>query len=101
MSMLSVNQINAQVKLNEMWKAVNVNNYPIKISLVSRAEEVAHTRAVSKGHLKEDLHTNLSQKTFLNDATHIWNKLPEGIKQCKSISCAKKAIKSFVAKLSV
>ena len=29
LKMLSVNQINAQVKLTEMWKASNVVNYPI------------------------------------------------------------------------
>ena len=30
-NMLSVNQINAQVKLTEMWKAHNVENYPLKL----------------------------------------------------------------------
>ena len=31
LNMLSVNQINAQVKLTEMWKANYVPNYPIKL----------------------------------------------------------------------
>ena len=29
--MLSVNQLNAQIKLTEMWKAVKKENYPIKV----------------------------------------------------------------------
>ena len=31
LNMLSVNQINAQLKLTEMWKAKHVPNYPIKL----------------------------------------------------------------------
>ena len=30
LKMLSVNQINAQVKLTEMWKAQNIEDYPIQ-----------------------------------------------------------------------
>ena len=29
-NLLSVNQMNAQIKLTEIWKSVNVKNYPIK-----------------------------------------------------------------------
>ena len=92
MNMRSVNQINAQIKLNEMWKSTHVINSPIKISIVSRSDEVACTRAITQGHLKEELLTNSSQRTFLNYAIHIWNKAPIAIKQSKSLSCAKKAI---------
>ena len=42
-----------------------------------------------------------SEKTFLNDATHIWNMAPETIKNCESIYRAKKAIKDFVKTLPV
>ena len=28
--MLSVNQMNAQIKLRKLWKAENVDNYPLK-----------------------------------------------------------------------
>ena len=31
LKMISVNQINAQIKLTEMWKASNMKNYPIKL----------------------------------------------------------------------
>ena len=32
--MLSANQINTQIKLCDMWKANNLENYPIKIEKV-------------------------------------------------------------------
>ena len=31
--LLSVNQINAKTKLQEIWKVMNTENYPLKISL--------------------------------------------------------------------
>ena len=30
--MLSVNQISAQIKLTEIWKAINQSKYPIKVT---------------------------------------------------------------------
>ena len=101
MNMKSVNQINAQIKLSEMWKSTNIINYPIKTNKVTRPDEVVHTRAVTQGHLMEDLPPNASQRTFLNDAIHIWNKAPLHIKQCNSLSSAKLAIKSFVLTLPI
>ena len=43
MKMKSVKQINAQIKLNEMWKSVNIENYPIKTNTVSRTEDVCYS----------------------------------------------------------
>ena len=98
---ISVNQINAQIKLNEMWKSVNISNYPIVTNAVSRIEEVAQTRAVSSGQLIEERVTNLSERSFIHDAMHIWNKAPSNIKECKSYSSAKKAIKMYVLNLPI
>ena len=66
--MLSVNQVNAQTKLVEMWNPVNVVGHP-----VSRPEEIATTRSAGKTLLKELGLANVSKKTFLYDVTHVWN----------------------------
>ena len=50
---LSVNQLNAQMKLMEMWKANNCTNYPTKIKKMESNEERSTTRAVSAGKLVE------------------------------------------------
>ena len=92
---------NAQIKLNEMWKSVNIPNYPIVTNVVSRVEDVAQTRAASAGQLKEAPVTYSSEKTFIHDATHIWNKAPLSIKQSKTFLSAKKAIKLFVLTLPI
>ena len=70
--MLSVNQMNAQIKLNEIWKYVHVHNYPIKTMALKRGDEAVNTRAVSLGVLNEAKVRSTSEKVFINDAIHIW-----------------------------
>ena len=55
MNMLSVNQMNAQIKLIEMWKSVHDVNYPVKTVPLHRTGDVGNTWAVSAGQLKEVL----------------------------------------------
>ena len=76
-NVLAVNQLNAQMKLLEMWKAINVDKYPLQLK---QQNSGATTRA---------------------DAVRVWNLAPDQIKDCKSIGQAKKAIKTFVEKLPV
>ena len=52
-NLLSVNQMNAQIKLTEIWKSVYVNNYSIKTSMLQRGSDAVNTRAMSHGVLKE------------------------------------------------
>ena len=89
-NMLSVNQINAQINLSEMWKSVPIKNYPIKTDIIHRNDDVKKTRAAASGLLCESKVSNMSQKIFLNDAIHIWDMAPTNIKTCASLISAKK-----------
>ena len=97
---LLVNQLNAQMKLCEMWKANNVDNYPTKVHKRNINDESrSTTRSTTKGVLLESGNSTLSQQTFINDATKAWNKAPPSIKNCVSITMAKKAVREFVKTL--
>ena len=48
MNLLSVNQINAKVKLQEIWKILNIEDYPIKIKLNMEHDDQVATRAMIK-----------------------------------------------------
>ena len=96
--MLSVNQINAQVKLTDMWKSSNVPNYPIQMEKINGTDVSGTTRAIARGDLMIKGSTSKSQSTFLNDASKIWNKAPLSIKLSDSLYTAKK-IKKFVSQL--
>ena len=99
--MLSVNQLNAQIKITEIWKAMHDPNHPLKIQKVNRESTVCLTRAVTNGDLKEVGKTNILQSTYISDASRIWNKCPASIKESESLWKAKTAIKNFVALLPI
>ena len=92
LNMLSVNQVNAQVKLTEIWKSLKVDNYPIHCQKLNYKPEARGTRASNRGDLVMDAATSKSQATFLNDAFKIWNAAPTEIKNSSTLATAKKEI---------
>ena len=61
----------------------------------------AVTRAANNSLLIEKGFSQISSKTFKNDAVRVWNKCPSNIKDCKMIYSAKKAIKDYVMNLPI
>ncbi len=47
-NMLSDNQVAAQIKLTEMWKASNDPQYPIKMKTKERQENAVETRSLTR-----------------------------------------------------
>ena len=75
--MLSVNQLNAQVKLLEIWKAINVEDYPLKIKQQTTNESGVTTRASEKGRPINIGKTTTTQNTSTSYAIRIWNLAPD------------------------
>ena len=99
--MLSVNQLAAQIKLTEMWKATNVSNYAIKVTKQAPAPNGRETRGVSSGKLVEPGKTNLVLNSCVGDGTRLWNIAPHSVKSTNTIFTAKKEIKKFVTSLPI
>ena len=99
--MLSVNQLNAKVKLLEVWKALNVEDYPLKVERQSTDASRVNTRADSTKKPIEIGNSLLVQKTCISDAIHLWNKAPNQVTSCSSLSQAKSVIKKFVRQLPI
>ena len=92
---LSINQMSAQTRLMEAWKAINVDDYCMKDTLKIRTKGAYKTRSsdmVLLDHGDDGLHTG-----FANPTSKIWNKAPRKIKQAESIYQAKKSIRDYVA----
>ena len=89
-NILSVNQLNAQIKISDIWKAVNVDNYPTKVILRTVNNDSAMTRSIVNGKLVETGKCALTQATFINDAIKAWNKSNEDVKQSLTYNVAKK-----------
>ena len=89
------------MKLTEMWKANNFNNYPIVFPRQMAADNTVNTRACLEGRLIELGTKPLTLKTFICDATRIWNNAPSQITKAHSIGVAKGEIKKFVKTLPI
>ena len=87
--MSAVNQIMAHIKICEMWKANNIDNYTIKVQTPQRNEESKVTRAITNNVLKESAKSNVTMSTFINDAIKAWNKCTDNIKEAKYYNAAK------------
>ena len=99
-NLLSVNQLNGQIKLTEVWKSINKTNYPIKWEIKSIPTDGSRvTRSSNNVTLKENKHSCYTSTSFLNDAAKLWNLTPLSLRECKSIYSAKKQIRTFVTSL--
>ena len=100
-NMLSVNQLNAQVKLLEMWKALNLVDYPLKIKQQTVTESGVSTRASHKGRPINIGKSNTTKNSSISDSIRVWNLSPITVTDSKNIYLAKKAIKSFARSLPI
>ena len=101
LNMCSINQLNAKIKLTEMWRMTKLDPLPPIIKKMESSNGTRCSRSISRGKLIEEGTSEKSTSTFINDATRAWNKAPENIKDCTSLYSAKKAIKAFVKTLPV
>ena len=92
-----MNQLHAQIKLTEMWKASNHPTYPLQIGKRILGDEIRSTRSVTMENLNEPK----SLTTFIGDATRLWNKAPSTIRNAKSIGIVKQEIKKFCHTLPI
>ena len=99
--MLSVNQLNVQVKLLEMWKLKNIADYPLKIAKHTIEENKCTTRASAQGKLIEIGRSNTTKNTLTSDATRIWNMAPRDIIDSITVCQAKERIKTYAKTLPV
>ena len=100
-NLMSVNQINGQIKIQEIWESRNIPNYPIQVAAQSINELGTSTRAGTSGRLIESGKSCLAQSTCLNDAIRIWNKLPSSVTSCETFNQIKCHAKLFAKSLPV
>ena len=100
LNMLSVNRMNAQIKLTEVWKAINLKSTPLNITLPSVDQNSKSSRSMTNGRLQISKGKSLnSQSTFINDSKKVWNAAPQKIRDCKTLYTVKKEIKKYVMTL--
>ena len=98
-NMLSANQLNASMKLLEVWKAINLPDYPLKINRQEIHTTGINTRADKVNRPIEVGKTNLCQKTCVSDAIRLWNKAPRSVTESASLHQVKNQIRMYVKSL--
>ena len=98
---LSVNQINAQIKIQEIWKAINIKDFPVSIQKHTVKESMSATRACTSGKLMEGRKSVITHKTCKNDAVKLWNFVPKHVQTCKSLNEIKTHTRIFVKTLPI
>ena len=92
---LSINQLVAEVRLMEVWKALNTNS-----SLSGLFEKVeGGTRAAESNKIKVALNSQLRENSFVYPTVKLWNSAPRSITLAKTQLKAKKEIRQFVKSL--
>ena len=99
LNLLSINQINAQIKLMEVWKSNRSPSYPVQWVNTNENKLRTDLRSSNQIQLKMTGMSNNQMSTFCNDAACIWNHAPDSIKSCTSIYTVKKEIKKFVSSI--
>ena len=95
----SVKLLNAQVKLLEVWKSQNLDNYPLEIKKQEVSESLVTTRAASNGRLVEIGRSAKTQNSSVSDAIRIWNSAPDSVTKSKTLYQVKNAIKAYIVSL--
>ena len=101
LNLQSVNQINAQIKLLDVWKSLQSEYHPMKWARRNENNLEQRTRAAKTNNLCEAHGGKILSSTFMNDAAKLWNIAPESIKNCVTVSSVKKQIKLFTATLPI
>ena len=99
-NLISVNQLNAQCKLLEVWKSLNNPRYPITWEKNERLLD-SRTRSIQNELLTEPGSSMKTKATFISDAAWVWNRALDSIKNCKSFYKVKVEIKKFIGTLPI
>ena len=97
----SVNQVACEVKLMEVWKSINVEDYPTQLETGPRSENPRTLRTSSLRQFDTSCKTKTGENSFHVSAAKLWNSAPANIKSAKSPFAAKKAIKMYCTGLPI
>ena len=97
-----MNQLCAETRLVEAWKAVHLEDYCMKDTLTIR-EKSKHMRTRSNDHtlLETGQKDKYSNGSFLYLTAKVWNSAPQSVKEATTLYQAKGAIKRFVRTLPI
>ena len=101
--LLSVNQLSAKIKLVEVWKSVQNEDYPIKLDSyhVTNRENNYELRPALNRTFMDCCRLKKFEHSFSIDAAHIWNVAPIDVTTAPTLGIAKNRIQIFCKTLPI
>ena len=97
---LSINQMSCEIRLIEVWKSLNLDNYCLK-EMFEKINSSQTTRLVNKIRLKANFKTRLRESSFHYPSVQVWNSAPLSVTKATSESQARNAIREYVKTLPI
>ena len=93
----------AQIKLLEVWKAVNVPGYAIVLEPYNqtRPSNTHDLRTQANRIFNDSAKLKIAEQSFSIDAGKVWNRAPESVTKAPTLYMAKRAIRTLVKSFPV
>jgi hypothetical protein len=98
---LSVNQLSAEIRLMEVWKSLNKENYCLNDLFEKAESNNGNTRSAGLNKLKTAFKTKIRENSFVYPSVQLWNSAPPAMTTETTELRAKKAIRNFVKTLPI
>ena len=92
---LSINQLACEVRLIEVWKALNTNEYCLK-DIFERTEGKAGLRSSTQVRLKTNFRSRLRDNSFHFPSVELWNNAPPEVTEASTEAQARAEIRKHV-----
>ena len=98
---LSLNQLACEIRLIEVWKALNQENHCLNKIFQTVVTNEGNTRSAGANRLKSHFKTKIRESSFAYPSIQIWNKAPLEVTTATTESKARTAIRKFVNTLPI
>ena len=98
---LSVNQLSCEIRLIEVWKALNQENHCHNNLFEKTITNQGITRSAGLNRLKIGFKSKLRENSFSFPSTQVWNSAPADVTTAVTESQARAAIRKFVKTLPI
>jgi hypothetical protein len=102
-NLLSVNQLAASIKLTEVWKSLNVVDYPLQLDPYNQTTTTLSLdlRPKPSRVFNDSARLQISKYSFNVDSARLWNQAPPEVTSAPTLDAAKSAIKTYANSLPV
>ena len=98
---LSINQLCCEVRLIEVWKALNQEDHCLSYMFEKATSNEGITRSAGLNKLKIGFKSKVRENSFAYPSIQVWNSAPPEVTTAESESKARVAIRKYVKTLPI